>query len=115
MMFNPSIYRTNRRRYFGGVPITLTAELIPLLTRSRLNPGKTYRVQLSHGLTVAFRTMHDQTTIQLSRPKPVEPSQLELVTCLKAINVSNPETIPTRKLQDANNHYLQADLIDQGS
>ena len=72
-----------------------------------------YSETLPHGLTVAFRTKFDLTTMQLSRPKPVEPSYLELVTCLKSINVSNPEIIPSRKLEDTSSFYLQVDLLKE--
>ena len=90
--------------------MSLSVVLSQLLRRSIFNPGKIYSETLDRGLTVAFGTMHNITTLKISRPKPKEPSYLELVTCLKAINVNNPETIPSRKLEDTNNYYLLVDL-----
>ncbi len=115
MTFTPSIYRTNRRRYFGSEDMSLKIILSQLLNRSRLNPGKVYKEYLTGGLTVAFRTMHDQTAMQLSRQKPTEPSYLELATCLKAINVNDPENYPSFSMETAGNYYLLVNLADQGS
>jgi len=95
--------------------MSLSTILTQLLTRSRLNPGKVYSERLERGLTVAFRSKSGKITMQLSRPKPVEPSYLELCTCLKAINVTNPENIPSRELEDAGNFYLLVDLPDKES
>ena len=93
--------------------MSLSTVLSQLRKRSMLNQGQVYLEHLEHGLTVAFRTKLGQTTMQLSRPKPVEPSYLELVTCLKAINVNNPEIISSRKLEDTSNFYLLVDLPNQ--
>ncbi len=95
--------------------MSLNTILAQLLNRSRINPGKVYSARLEHGLTVAFRTKSDHTTMQISRQKPTEPSYLELVTCLKAIDVTDPEIIPSRKLEDTSNFYLLVDLVNQGN
>lgn len=95
--------------------MSLSVVLTQLLNRSRLNPGKVYSERLERGLMVAFRMKSNCTTMQLSRLKPTEPSYLELVTCLKAINVTDPEVIPSRKLEDTSNYYLLVDLPNQGS
>jgi hypothetical protein len=115
MTFPQSIYRHNRRKFFGAEDMSLVTILTQLILRSKLNPGKIYTERLERGLTVAFRTKYDKTTLQLSRLKPTEPSYLELVTCLKMLGITNPEELPSKALQDEHSFYLQVDLPEKGN
>jgi hypothetical protein len=61
--------------------MSLAIILSQLLNRSALNPGSVHKIELERGLEVAFRTNTcGIVTMQLSRLKPSEPSDQELIT-----------------------------------
>jgi hypothetical protein len=87
--------------------VTLTTTLMPLMNRSVLNPGKAYRVTLFRGLEVAFMTrLNGNVVMQLSRPVPSEPSSTEMTTCLKAIQVVEPDKYPVTKHSLSDRNFL---------
>ncbi len=89
----------------------LAFSLMPALNRSVLNPGNIYRVGLSRGLRVDFITRNDETRMQLSRSAPAVPSDLEVETCLKAIDISNPELYLPKKFFYEGRNFVQVSFV----
>ena len=93
----------------------LSAALFPVLNRSVINPGNVYRVFLSRGLRVDFITNHEETRMQLSRSAPTVPSDLEVETCLKAINVSDPNLFAPKKFFFEGRNFVQVSFAIQST